>query len=130
MLFRSTRLHALGLTTAEIFDLSREQQQPHALIFDVSSPERIELARKYSSIFDSTMTRLKSEHRISCEWPGFDILTLNPTIEHKYDRLIELKSSGVSARTQGMSWNEWKSAQNSKLRAQFFLYLVGNLRSD
>jgi hypothetical protein len=29
-----------------------------------------------------------------------------------------------------MSWNEWKSARNSALRKLFFLYLVGNLRSD
>ena len=130
MTFERTRMHSLGLTTAEVFDHSREEQQPNALIFDVSSPECIGLARKYSSIFDTTMTRLKSDHCISCEWPGFDILTLNPTLEHKYDRLIELKSSGVSARTQGMSWNEWKSAQHSKLRSQFYLYLVGNLRSD
>ena len=29
-----------------------------------------------------------------------------------------------------MSWNEWKSARNSELRKYFYLYLVGNLRSD
>jgi hypothetical protein len=29
-----------------------------------------------------------------------------------------------------MSWNEWKSAQNSSLRPLYYLYLVGNLRSD
>jgi len=130
MSFERTRLHAFGLTTAEIFDCSCEEQQPHALVFDVSSPECIERARKYSLVFDATMARLKSDHQISCEWPGFDILTINPQLAHKFDRLIELKSSGVSARTQGMSWNEWKCAQNSKLRSQFYLYLVGNLRSD
>jgi hypothetical protein len=29
-----------------------------------------------------------------------------------------------------MSWNEWKSAGSSALRSRFYLYLVGNLRSD
>ncbi|MGA2321923.1 MAG: hypothetical protein ABSG95_14505 [Solirubrobacteraceae bacterium] len=29
-----------------------------------------------------------------------------------------------------MSWNEWKSARTSRLRRFFYLYLVGNLRSD
>lgn len=29
-----------------------------------------------------------------------------------------------------MTWNEWKSARQSVLRPHFFLYLVGNLRSD
>jgi hypothetical protein len=62
--------------------------------------------------------------------PGFDILTLNPHRGDSLDRLIELKSSGVQARLQEMSWNEWKSARNSKLRDLFYLYLVGNLRSD
>ena len=46
------------------------------------------------------------------------------------DRMIELKSSGVDARVQAMSWNEWKSASHSDLRAKFWLYLVGNLRAD
>ena len=29
-----------------------------------------------------------------------------------------------------MTWNEWKTAQNDHLRSHFYLYLVGNLRSD
>jgi hypothetical protein len=29
-----------------------------------------------------------------------------------------------------MTWNEWKSARTSALRHLFYLYLVGNLRSD
>ncbi len=44
--------------------------------------------------------------------------------------MIELKSSGVDARTQEMSWNEWKVAASSVLRQHCFLYLVGNLRAD
>ena len=46
------------------------------------------------------------------------------------DRLIELKSSGVCSKVQEMSWNEWKSARANQLRQRFYLYLVGNLRSD
>jgi hypothetical protein len=44
--------------------------------------------------------------------------------------MIELKSSGIASRVQEMTWNEWKTAQASSLRARFYLYLVGNLRSD
>jgi len=29
-----------------------------------------------------------------------------------------------------MTWNEWKTAASSSLRGRFYLYLVGNLRSD
>lgn len=60
-------------------------------------------------------------------YPGFDILTI---AKGKPDRLIELKSSGVDARVQAMSWNEWKTARASGMRSLFWLYLVGNLRSD
>jgi hypothetical protein len=64
---------------------------------------------------------------ISRLYPGFDILTVaggHP------DRLIELKSSGVDARVQAMTWNEWKTAQTNKMRELYWLYMVGNLRSD
>ncbi|MDK3258939.1 DUF3883 domain-containing protein [Blastococcus capsensis] len=58
--------------------------------------------------------------------PGFDILTIKGG---EIDRMIELKSSGVDAHVQAMSWNEWKTAQGH-LRTHFWLYLVGNLRAD
>ena len=29
-----------------------------------------------------------------------------------------------------MTWNVWKTAKNDRLRSHFYLYLVGNLRSD
>lgn len=64
---------------------------------------------------------------VSRLYPGFDILTI---ADGKPDRLIELKSSGVDARVQAMSWNEWKTARASNMRDRFWLYLVGNLRSD
>ena len=64
---------------------------------------------------------------ISQLYPGFDILTI---ANGQAERLIELKSSGVDARIQEMSWNEWKTARASSVRGSFWLYLVGNLRSD
>jgi hypothetical protein len=76
------------------------------------------------------MTAFLEAEGIPHEAPGFDILSLDPRREGTIDRLIELKSSGVSARVQEMSWNEWKTARNSVLRPYFYLYLVGNLRSD
>jgi hypothetical protein len=64
------------------------------------------------------------------EWPGFDILTLGRGEDGDGERLIELKSSGIDAKTQAMTWNEWKTARDSTLRSSFYLYLVSNLRSD
>ena len=61
--------------------------------------------------------------------PGCDILTLRPGMTQPIDRLIELKSSGQHPRTQAMTWNEWKTAQNDQLRSHFYLYLV-DLRRD
>jgi hypothetical protein len=74
--------------------------------------------------------RLIQIQRIPLEWPGFDVLTLNPANKDEVDRVIELKSSGVCSRFQEISWNEWKSASSNQLRHRFYLYLVGNLRSD
>ncbi|MDZ8172421.1 sacsin N-terminal ATP-binding-like domain-containing protein [Microbacterium xanthum] len=73
--------------------------------------------RAFRSLYRSGLSRL---------FPGFDILTI---VDGEIDRLIELKSSGIDARVQEMSWNEWKSAQGTR-RQQFWLYLAGNLRSD
>ncbi len=126
--YERNRLRKAGLT-AEILDPSADGEQPNALVFDVSSPALIEQARALSRRFDAVMRRLQQEFCISPEWPGFDILSLDPQGEKAIDRLIELKSSGVDARMQELSWNEWKVAAGP-LRPLFFLYLVGNLRSD
>lgn len=126
--YERTRLRKAGLT-AEILDPSADGDQSEALVFDVSSPALIERSRALSQRFDAVMRRLQQEFGVSPEWPGFDILSLDQRREQLLDRLIELKSSGVDARMQELSWNEWKVA-TSALRPHFFLYLVGNLRSD
>ncbi|WP_420618086.1 hypothetical protein [Candidatus Poriferisocius sp.] len=51
---------------------------------------------------------------VSRTHPGFDLLSIRGG---EIDRLIELKSSGVDAKVQAMSWNEWKSASD---RTPFF----------
>lgn len=96
-----------------------------ALIVDVSSPGMINAASEQSATVRAVLGRL-SDHGISPVYPGFDILTIKG---EDIDRMIELKSSGVDAQVQAMSWNEWKTAQ-SALADRFWLYLVGNLRSD
>ncbi|MBE9610952.1 sacsin N-terminal ATP-binding-like domain-containing protein [Chitinilyticum piscinae] len=128
--FERNRLRKVGLINADIFDPARSEQQPDALVFDVSSPDKIARARELSQRFDESMQHLSQRFGISQEWPGFDVLTLDPRAPEYLDRLIELKSSGVKSRVQEMSWNEWKSAGSSALRSRFYLYLVGNLRSD
>ena len=128
--FERQRLMRSGLAGAKIFDPSISGPQQDALVFDVSTPDVIAQARTRSTFFDSSMRRLNTEFGISLEWPGFDLLTLDPRDLGNVDRMIELKSSGVASRVQAMSWNEWKTAGSSVLRSHYYLYLVGNLRSD
>jgi hypothetical protein len=85
----------------------------------------IAAAAEQSSVVKDVFAQLV-EQGISQLYPGFDILTIK---SGDIDRMIELKSSGVDAQVQAMSWNEWKSAQGP-LRSRFWLYLVGNLRAD
>ena len=97
-----------------------------SLVVEVHTPAAIARAEELSDSVKSIMAELEAAG-VSRNFPGFDLLTVR---DGQIDRLIELKSSGVDARVQAMSWNEWKSAANSSLRGQFWLYLAGNLRSD
>ncbi|MBA2555766.1 MAG: DUF3883 domain-containing protein [Chloroflexi bacterium] len=99
-----------------------------ALVFDVSTPEAVARASSSSPRVRAAFKALE-QYGIRSSWPGFDILTLSADGDLP-DRLIELKSSGVHATVQSMTWNEWKSARDSRIRERFWLYLVGNLRSD
>lgn len=95
------------------------------LIVDVSSPKMIATASEQSAVVKDVFEKLANQG-ISPLFPGFDVLTIK---SDEIDRMIELKSSGVDAQVQAMSWNEWKTAQGP-LRGHFWLYLVGNLRAD
>jgi hypothetical protein len=99
------------------------------MVFDVTQPSHIALARSLCPQFDDAFRQLEALG-VSGEWPGFDVLSLNPTRYPCFDRLIEVKSSGVCSRVQEMTWNEWKTARGSALRRHYYLYLVGNLRAD
>jgi hypothetical protein len=128
--FERGRLRHAGLPEAEIFDGENPDVVEHAFVFDVSNPESVEIARSKSPEFSVAMTWLRQNFGIVPDWPGFDILTLDPREPNHLGRMIELKSSGVASRIQEMTWNEWKTARSSSLRERFYLYLVGNLRSD
>jgi hypothetical protein len=124
--FEKRRLTCDGLS-ATIFDA--DEPLPTDAIFDVSTAPAVALAAELSDRFKRALATL--EHRgIAADVPGFDILTLDQRADDDIGRLIELKSSGVSAHTQAMTWNEWKTAGHADLRAHFYLYLVGNLRAD
>ena len=127
--YERNRLRRESLADAEIFDSQYGAEQPTAVVFDVSTLESLATARDFSPTFREAFANLERQG-ISSQAPGFDILTLNHHRPNGIDRIIELKSSGVNARLQEMSWNEWKSAQNGDLRSLYYLYLVGNLRSD
>lgn len=116
------------LPTAEAYDPDAASDGRDPLVFDVSTPEAIKAAEAGSSRFAAVLDDLRRAG-VDSEWPGFDILTLDPQ-SRGIGRLIELKSSGVNATIQTMSWNEWKTARGSDLRGRFWLYIAGNLRAD
>ena len=97
-----------------------------SLVVEVHTPAAIARAEELSEVVQRVMSGLQASG-VSRIHPGFDLLSIRAG---EIDRLIELKSSGVDARVQAMSWNEWKSASHSDLRAKFWLYLAGNLRAD
>lgn len=118
-----------------VFDPENGDTWRGALVFDVSTPDAITSARKACPAFDAALNILVDNHGLSGEYPGFDILSLKSAAVGNdpflaIDRMIELKSSGVHARLQEMTWNEWKTAENGILAARYWLYLIGNLRSD
>ena len=127
--FELERLRRSGLTEATAFDVTAPAGEDQVLVFDVSKPELVESARSKSNLFNKAITGLQ-QFGVVPDWPGFDILTLDTRLPQTIDRMIELKSSGVASRVQEMTWNEWKTANASTLRKRFYLYLVGNLRSD
>lgn len=129
MTYEVNRLTSSGMPNAEIFDPGVKADQPDACVFDISSPALIAIAQQYSEPFGNAMAELVA-NGVHPQHPGCDILALRPAEAEPIDRLIELKSSGQHARTQAMTWNEWKTAQNDKMRSHFYLYLVANLRSD
>lgn len=128
--FERGRLRRNGLPNAEIFDAENPASSKHALVFNVSKPELVEIARSKSVEFSAAMAWLHQTFGVVPDWPGFDILTLDPRVPNSVGRMIELKSSGVASRVQEMTWNEWKTASASTLRERFYLFLVGNLRAD
>lgn len=97
-----------------------------ALVVDVHTPALIAEAEAQSATVKDVFDGL-AKAGVSRLHPGFDLLSI---AAGEPDRLIELKSSGVDAQVQAMSWNEWKSARSSGMRERFWLYLAGNLRAD
>ena len=124
--FERHRLHLAGTADAAIFMSGAPAE--NAFVFDVSTTTAIKAALRESRRFRQAHARLVSLG-LSGDYPGFDILTLDP-VDASNDRFIELKSSGVDAQVQAMTWNEWMTSRDSTLRKHFYLYLVSNLRSD
>lgn len=118
----------LGLDGASVAVIAGGAMQGagDALIVEVHTPAAIARAEELSDAVKRVMSHLEASG-VSRVHPGFDLLAIR---DGEIDRLIELKSSGVDARVQAMSWNEWKSASQSILRPKFWLYLAGNLRAD
>ena len=123
--YETNRLRKMGVK--EVANLPGDTPSDlRNLVVDVSTPGAISRARAQSEVVATALLSLQEEG-ISQVHPGFDILTI---VDGEIDRMIELKSSAVDARVQSMTWNEWKSARNNKVRDKYWLYLVGNLRAD
>jgi hypothetical protein len=127
LLYEQNRLAAGGDQNVEIFDA--DAPSSNAFVFRVSKPPEVRKAKESSAQFRDVLAYL-TDHGLSEDFPGFDVLSIDPVDPGLPSRLIELKSSGVNATMQTMTWNEWKTAKDSRLRSYFYLYLVGNLRSD
>jgi hypothetical protein len=103
---------------AAVFDPGDPATFGTAAVFDVSTPEVIAEARRLCPCFQKAIDELTGSHGLSAAFPGFDILTLRPDAHGTpafdlIDRMIELKSSGVRAQRQEMTWNEWKTAKGT-----------------
>ena len=98
--YERSRLRREGVVDAEIFDASVQDEQPSALVFDVSTLEALAVARELSRNLPKGFAMLEREG-ISSQAPGFDVLTLNPERPNGIDRVIELKSSGVERTRAG-----------------------------
>src|SRR5690606_6703526 len=101
--------HRLAGQPVAVLPSRHDPGSPDALIVDVSTPRVIAAAEAQSAVVRQVFDDL-GDKRISRLFPGFDILTI---VDSKVDRMIELKSSGVDAQVQAMSWNEWKTARGS-----------------
>lgn len=122
MAYERRRLSRLGMAASTL----AVDGDNDCWVVPVDTVANVQLAVSRSDVVARVIEKLE-QSGISRLHPGFDVLT----IEHgTASRLIELKSSGVDARVQEMSWNEWKSAATLGVRSQFWLYLVGNLRAD
>jgi len=126
IVYELRRLTREGATAAAAVIPSNDHVESEDLVVDVSTPAAIARAEQASPIARAVLADLESRG-LSLLHPGFDLLTIRKA---GAQRLIELKSSGVDARVQTMTWNEWKSARRTDLRELFWLYLVGNLRAD
>jgi hypothetical protein len=115
------RLRRSGRSAARTLRPGDEQTDATSLVVDVHTPEAIRAAEHASPTARAVLADLEREG-VSRLFPGFDLLVI---ADAAAERLIELKSSGVDAYVQAMSWNEWKTARASHIRGRFWLYLVG-----
>lgn len=106
VLYELRRLRREGADAAVAVVAPSDPVDSADLVVDVSTPEAIARAEHASPVARTVLADLE-RRGLSLLYPGFDLLTIRNA---KAQRLIELKSSGVDARVQTMTWNEWKSA--------------------
>lgn len=126
MAFERERMLRAGASDATMLAGPGKPIAGDNLVLAVHTPTAIKAAENRSEVVRRVLEDLEV-NGVNLIHPGFDVLSIR---NGKAERAIELKSSGVDARIQEMSWNEWKSASSSTLRDLFYLYLVGNLRAD
>lgn len=112
----------------DTYNFDHRDDTPDDYVFAVETEANIAAAQE-DDIAGPVIDSLTDEVGLPLPYPGFDILTVNPE-SGDADRLIELKSSGHDTRTPAISWNEWKTARTADVKDLFYLYIVGNLRTD
>ena len=112
VVYELRRLNWEGAIDAAAVTLSNDHVQSKDLVVDVSTPAAIAHAERSRPVARSVLADLE-RRGLSLMYPGFDLLTIRKA---RAQRLIELKPSGVDARVQTMTWNEWKSAGRNDQR--------------
>lgn len=104
-------------------------ENPEQYVVEVHTSERIETELENNSNAAEVLRDLQETAGIPLPYPGFDILTIDPNTNNA-ERLIELKTSGLNVRKVSVTWNEWKTAMTNEVQDRFYLYVIGNLRTD
>lgn len=113
---------------AERDRIADECENPEEYIHDIHTSDLYREAKDHK-IAGAALERLEEETRITEPYPGFDIIVVSRDEKAMPERCIELKSSSKNIQRPSITWNEWKSAEDSWLRQRYYLYVARELQT-